>query len=304
VRCNSIQHHDLNVGVQRLYSYEAPLVNDIPSNDHSQDLGSKIIAQVLVQIFPDHTLRIQIQNPRPVNRYGKIGQFNDLMDSSSGLKNEADVAFREEFEQYLQQTYLINTKNGLIKKFFTSKDEPLAVTNLKRSFLHDLLQVQSELPFDDISNRSKSNDTFMGYNSNLNDETLRHATLELIEQNSVSSPLEITSPLRQEYPFLRNSPQISIQEQGYMNRLIDSISKKTGVPKELTGSVLDAFLEILISKVAEGNEVPINGFGSFIRRERKAFWSRNPNTGDEILIPAAYVPVFKAGKEFRDALNK
>ena len=89
-----------------------------------------------------------------------------------------------------------------------------------------------------------------------------------------------------------------------MNRLIESISKKTGVPKELTGSVLDAFLEILISKVAEGDEVPINGFGSFKRRERKGVWGRNPKTGDEIWIPAAYVPVFKAGQRFRDALNK
>ena len=214
MRSSFIQQHALNPGVQRLYSYEAPKHNDVPSNDHSQDLGSKIIAEVLVQIFPDHTLRVQIQNPRSVYRYGMIGQANDQIDSSSGLKNESDVAFQDKFEQYLQQPFLVNTKNRSIKKFFVSKDEPLAVTNLKRSFLRDLQQVKSGFPFNDISKRLKENDISIGYNSNLNDETLRNTRLQLVEESSVSSPLEIASPLRQEYPFLRNSPQILTQEQG------------------------------------------------------------------------------------------
>ena len=87
-----------------------------------------------------------------------------------------------------------------------------------------------------------------------------------------------------------------------MKRLIESISKKSGVPKQLTGPVLDAFLEIVISIIAEGDQVPIEGFGKFERRERAARFGRNPKTGNEIWIPAAYVPVFKAGKGFKDAM--
>jgi len=318
-----------------------------------------------------------------------IGQANDLIDSASGLKNGSEEALPDKLDQYLQQPFLAKTKNGLIKKFFVSRDEPFAVTNLKRTLLHDLQQVQSGILFDEIFNSLKANDTFIESNSKLNDEPLRTVRLELIKQSSVSSPLEITSSLRSEYPFLRNSQQILTQELGaeamynlevgvtyggenigncgsyktraeletactidytcigystirdhntgavaengfypwclkktegqmkiqpshnyyrknprseYMKQLIESISKKSGVPKELTGPVLDAFLEIVISKIAEGDKVSIKGFGAFERRERAARFGRNPKTGNEIWIPAAYVPVFKAGKRFKDAM--
>jgi len=46
------------------------------------------------------------------------------------------------------------------------------------------------------------------------------------------------------------------------------------------------------------------GFGTFKVSERSARTGRNPQTGEEIKIPAAKVPAFKAGKALKDAVNK
>ena len=40
------------------------------------------------------------------------------------------------------------------------------------------------------------------------------------------------------------------------------------------------------------------------RRERKERKGRNPSTGEEITIPASFVPSFKAGKTLKDAVSK
>lgn len=55
--------------------------------------------------------------------------------------------------------------------------------------------------------------------------------------------------------------------------------------------------------MAAGSKVQLVGFGTFEIRERAARKGRNPQTGEEISIAAAKVPVFKAGKALRDAVS-
>lgn len=45
------------------------------------------------------------------------------------------------------------------------------------------------------------------------------------------------------------------------------------------------------------------GFGTFMVSNRKARVGRNPQTGEEISIPARKVPVFRPGKELKDAVR-
>jgi DNA-binding protein HU-beta len=68
--------------------------------------------------------------------------------------------------------------------------------------------------------------------------------------------------------------------------------------------VLDAFQDTVIERLAAGDEVSLIGFGAFKTKERAARTGRNPQTGQEIEIPAAKLPTFKPGKPFKDALNK
>ena len=60
----------------------------------------------------------------------------------------------------------------------------------------------------------------------------------------------------------------------------------------------------LVAAVAEKAEkVQLVGFGTFEVSERAARVGRNPQTKQEITIPASKAPKFKAGKALKDSLN-
>lgn len=82
--------------------------------------------------------------------------------------------------------------------------------------------------------------------------------------------------------------------------LVDKVAEKAAVTKKQADAVLSAALEAITETVASGEKVTIVGFGSFESRERKAREGRNPKTGDKMEIPAATVPAFSAGKQFKD----
>jgi DNA-binding protein HU-beta len=82
--------------------------------------------------------------------------------------------------------------------------------------------------------------------------------------------------------------------------LIEKIAKKTSLTKLQSEQVIDAALEVISKTVAKGDEVKLVGFGTFSRSVRKSRTGRNPKTGSKLIIPAAKVPKFKAGKDFRD----
>ncbi|MCK8823923.1 HU family DNA-binding protein [Fuchsiella alkaliacetigena] len=94
--------------------------------------------------------------------------------------------------------------------------------------------------------------------------------------------------------------------------LVDKISARTGLTKKDTKEVLDGFTEVITDtlkseaakQAEERDKVQLIGFGSFEVRDRSARKGRNPQTGEEIEIPARQVPVFKAGKGLKDAVNQ
>lgn len=82
------------------------------------------------------------------------------------------------------------------------------------------------------------------------------------------------------------------------------IATKLGVTKKEAVSLVEAFTEVVTEKVAAGEKVALTGFGSFEGRSRAARAGRNPITQEPIQIPATKVPAFKAGKSFKEAINK
>lgn len=60
---------------------------------------------------------------------------------------------------------------------------------------------------------------------------------------------------------------------------------------------------IIAGELKRGQKVQLTGFGTFESRKRKKRMGRNPQTGQEILIPAAKSPAFSAGKALKDSLN-
>lgn len=86
--------------------------------------------------------------------------------------------------------------------------------------------------------------------------------------------------------------------------LINAIATATGLPKNNTSEVIDAVFATIQDWVASGAEVAFVGFGTFSQSKRAPRTGRNPQTGEAINIPAATLPKFKAGKTFKEAVDK
>ena len=87
------------------------------------------------------------------------------------------------------------------------------------------------------------------------------------------------------------------------SELIAAIATKTGETKKDAEATLNAFVNVVSETLAKGDKVQLVGFGSFEVRKRAARKGRNPQTKEEIKIPASKAPVFKAGKALKDAVN-
>lgn len=86
--------------------------------------------------------------------------------------------------------------------------------------------------------------------------------------------------------------------------LIAAIAAKTGDTKKSAEASVNAFVEVVTKALTKGDKVQLVGFGSFEVRKRAARKGRNPQTKEEIKIPASKAPVFKAGKALKDLVNK
>ena len=86
--------------------------------------------------------------------------------------------------------------------------------------------------------------------------------------------------------------------------LIAAIAAKTGSTKKDAEATLNAFVDVVTESLVKGDKVQLVGFGSFEVRKRAARKGRNPQTKQDIKIPASKAPVFKAGKALKDLVNK
>ena len=86
--------------------------------------------------------------------------------------------------------------------------------------------------------------------------------------------------------------------------LVNAMAGKAGITKAEAEKCLGAFIECVKSELQSGGQVALTGFGSFKISERKERQGVNPATKEQITIPAAKVPVFKAGKALKDAVNE
>ncbi len=88
------------------------------------------------------------------------------------------------------------------------------------------------------------------------------------------------------------------------SELIAAMAAKTGETKKSAEATLNAFTEVVTETLVKGDKIQLVGFGSFEVRKRAARKGRNPQTKEEIKIPASKAPVFKAGKALKDLVNK
>jgi DNA-binding protein HU-beta len=86
--------------------------------------------------------------------------------------------------------------------------------------------------------------------------------------------------------------------------LVSAVAEKADMSKKDAEKAVKAVFEVIEESLAQSEKVQLVGFGTFEVKDRAARTGRNPQTKEEIQIPAAKVPGFKAGKALKDAVQK
>ena len=139
VHANSTIRYGWTPGTESVFRFESQVLTGIPDIRNSQFSGLKLHAKVRVQAFPDYTLRVKLEQPRFITLNGEISLTEvGRIIGNGGSKSGAKEILPEEFRRHLEEPMLVHLKRGLVENFYVSKEEPVAVTNIKRSLLAQL----------------------------------------------------------------------------------------------------------------------------------------------------------------------
>jgi DNA-binding protein HU-beta len=87
------------------------------------------------------------------------------------------------------------------------------------------------------------------------------------------------------------------------SQLISAIADKAELSLATAEKALLAVLNSIVDTLIKEEAVSLVGFGTFGVKKRAARKVRNPRTGQEMMIKAATVPYFKAGKNLKDSVD-
>lgn len=85
--------------------------------------------------------------------------------------------------------------------------------------------------------------------------------------------------------------------------LVAAVAEKAALSKKDADAAVSAVVDAVVEALKKGDKVSLVGFGTFEVRERAARTGLNPQTKQQITIPATKAPVFKAGKAFKEAVK-
>ncbi len=85
--------------------------------------------------------------------------------------------------------------------------------------------------------------------------------------------------------------------------LINRMAQKSDYSKAECEKMLNLCLECMKDIIVNDGKLTLIGFGTFVVEERKERKGRNPQTGEEIIIPATKVVKFRPGKALKEAVK-
>lgn len=86
--------------------------------------------------------------------------------------------------------------------------------------------------------------------------------------------------------------------------IVANIAEETGLERVEALKAVEAFMESVKSSLAQGQNVYLRGFGSFVVKERAEKTGRNISKNTTIIIPAHNIPSFKPAKTFVEDVKK
>jgi len=86
--------------------------------------------------------------------------------------------------------------------------------------------------------------------------------------------------------------------------LAETINRKMGLSRAESLELVEAILTQICEALANGENVKISGFGSFMLRDKNERVGRNPKTGIEVPITPRRVMTFRASQIVKDRIAK
>ena len=86
--------------------------------------------------------------------------------------------------------------------------------------------------------------------------------------------------------------------------LIDRIADQEGCKRVLVKSVIQAFLDSIITELGNGNRLEFRDFGVFESKIRAPRLAQNPKTMDKVHVPSRRTVKFKVGRVMKRRLHE
>ncbi len=80
--------------------------------------------------------------------------------------------------------------------------------------------------------------------------------------------------------------------------IVNEVSKNTGVDRRTVMKTVESLMDSVKKSLAQGENVYLRGFGSFVVKKRAQKTARNISKNTTIIIPEHNIPSFKPAKTF------
>lgn len=85
--------------------------------------------------------------------------------------------------------------------------------------------------------------------------------------------------------------------------LAKEIASKTGLEKKDVLVIVESLMDTIKTSMANGEEVFLRGFGSFIIKHRANKTARDISKNTTVIVPAHDIPAFRPAKEFLEQVK-
>lgn len=85
--------------------------------------------------------------------------------------------------------------------------------------------------------------------------------------------------------------------------LVADVAERMGDSKMKAEEAVNAVFDAMTAALKRGDDIRLPAFGVFDIKETAARTARNPQTGEEVAVPAGKKARFKPGKALKDAIS-
>jgi DNA-binding protein HU-beta len=85
--------------------------------------------------------------------------------------------------------------------------------------------------------------------------------------------------------------------------VVNQITLRTGLDRAEVLNTVETFVAVVKDSMADGNDIFIRGFGSFINKKKARKTARNISKNTSIIIEEHYAPKFKPSPEFVEKIK-